>query len=133
MIDDPELLRSKKNLTAKMTPMSLVFQLIAKLPPLCHARISQSNVTESKDAATQRSVWYFKVGFLEQGLVGEAADFNKQNAKQIASQKFLKLLFPETQTWAGLCRVIPLYKGIELVQHLKPCFRALYEAQGEAQ
>ena len=39
-------------------------------------------------------MWHFKVGFIEHGFVGEAADFNKQKAKQLASQKFLELIFP---------------------------------------
>lgn len=73
-------------------------------------------------------MWHFKVGFIEHGFVGEAADFNKQKAKQLASQKFLELIFPAEQTWMGLCQVIPSNKGMELVQWLKPELREIYES-----
>ena len=49
LLSDEELLGSKKGLTCKFTPMSLVAQLKAKLPQLSRARITESNVSESKD------------------------------------------------------------------------------------
>lgn len=74
-------------------------------------------------------MWHFKVGFLEQGLVGEAADFSKQRAKQLASLRLLKMLFPEQATWNDICQMIPLHKGADLTCHLKPGFKAIYEQE----
>ena len=64
-LHDEELLGAKKNLTGKFTPLSIVSQLKAKLPPSDSARISESKITETKDAETQRSLWHFSIGYLE--------------------------------------------------------------------
>ena len=76
---------------------------------------------------SQRSLFNLKVGFLEQNLFGEATDFSKQKVKQVASQKFLKMIFPENQTWNGILWLVPAHKGDDLATHLRPSFRAFYE------
>ena len=72
--------------------------------------------------------FHLRVGFLKQNMVGEAVDLNKKKVKQVASQRFLSLIFPDNQTWNGIMHLIPKYKGADLVKHLRPNFRSLYEA-----
>jgi len=94
-LDDPELMFAKKHLCTKFTPLAVVKNLEAK-----HKELSfQEIFDESKDHAKNQTVYTITFGIKGFNVSGQASDYNKQRARHIAAQRFLKALFPKTYTW----------------------------------
>lgn len=54
---------------------------------------------ETKDPATLKTIWHWRLGIPEFGITGEAANVNKAKAKQEAAQHFIKKFMPLGYTW----------------------------------
>ncbi|CDW87208.1 UNKNOWN [Stylonychia lemnae] len=94
-IDDPELMQSKKHLCQKFTPLTVVKSLEGK-----HKNLNfQEHLSESKDTLKNMNVYTIIFSIRGYEFEGRATDYNKQRARQVAAQRFLKSLFPKTFTW----------------------------------
>ncbi len=95
-IDDPELLGTKKHLTSRGQPLGLIEALKGKHKTLGFIE----NLEPGKDLKTNKP--YFTVTWTLKGypsITGKSQDFNKQKARHMAAQRFLKALFinPESR------------------------------------
>jgi hypothetical protein len=107
-IDDIELLISKKHLMVKATPLSLVNVLQSKYPKL---NITEQLVEDGKDIPGARHnnpnfICTVKMNSMPQ-YVGVSLEPNKQRARHVAAQRFLKSLFASNSfTWNKICHLI---------------------------
>jgi hypothetical protein len=102
-IDDINLV-NKKVLVSKQTPLTLVNQLVAKWK-VYGVQIKMNEFWETRDPTTMCSVWHCKVGLQDHNLIGHASDCSKNTAKYLATQRFLKKIFPEGTTWSQLLEI----------------------------
>lgn len=83
-LDDPELVmegtEKKRNLGAKISPVGIIQIIIAKWKE-GGQMIRTDMEWETKDPATQKSCWHWRIGITDRGIYGESADFNKQRSK----------------------------------------------------
>eukprot|EP00347_Sterkiella_histriomuscorum_P012588 403367994 len=102
-IDDVDLMYGKKHLCQKYTPLTIIKSLEGK-----HKNLSfQENISESKDLKKNHSIFTVEVslkGYPK--FQGVHVDNNKQRARTIAGQRFLKSLFPLDVTWNGVISLV---------------------------
>ena len=111
-LDDPELMFAKKHLCTKYTPLTVVKSLEAK-----HKELSfQEIIDESKDHSKNQNVYTITFGIKGFDVAAKASDYNKQRARHIAAQRFLKALFPKTYTWNKVIQVLTSLK--EPLRHI---------------
>ena len=101
-LEDQDLITdgtAKKRLLAnKLTPLGLIQVVIAKWKQ-GGQNIRLDMTWETKDPATLKSIWHWRLGIPECGIIGESSNFNKARAKQEAAQMFLKKFMPLGFTW----------------------------------
>ncbi|CDW88214.1 UNKNOWN [Stylonychia lemnae] len=101
-LDDPQLMTGKKHLCEKYTPLTVIKALEGK-----HKKLSfQEAVAESKDLKKNVNVYTCTFQLKGYDRVGTHTDFNKNRARQMAAQKFLKALFPTDFTWKAVERLV---------------------------
>ena len=105
-IDDLELMNTKKHLTTRGQPLTIVEGLKGK-----HKTLSFEELVEKgKDLKTNKDVFTVTWALKGYGIQGSVADPNKQKARHMAAQRFLKALFhnkhsllPDTHfTWNSM-------------------------------
>lgn len=83
-IDDPELIiigsDTARKLACRTSPLALINVLIAKWKHT-GKHIQLNNMWETKDVASNKSVWNWKIGLVDKDIYGQAGDFNKQRAR----------------------------------------------------
>ncbi|TNV78561.1 hypothetical protein FGO68_gene13150 [Halteria grandinella] len=97
-IDDLELMGTKKHLTQKGQPLTLVEALKGKHKNLGFVE----HMDQGKELASNKT--FFTVTWSIQGypnISGSFTDFNKQKARHTAAQRFLKTLFHNPNSLLG--------------------------------
>ncbi|TNV80351.1 hypothetical protein FGO68_gene6112 [Halteria grandinella] len=120
-LDDPEMLTTKSHLIKKVTPLSLINVLQAKHPKL--------NITERLMEIPQRAgsgsvkinpkfSCVIETLGSSQTLKAESVEANKKQARHVAAQRFLKMLFPQAHiyTWNKVSQLVTTMK--EPLAHL---------------
>jgi hypothetical protein len=83
-IDDPDLIvvgsDKARLLAARTSPLALINVLIAKWKHAGH-NIQVNKMWETKDKASNKTLWNWKIGLIDKDIVGMAGDFNKQKAR----------------------------------------------------
>jgi hypothetical protein len=88
-IDDMELMGSKKHLTTRGQPLTVIEGFKGK-----HKSLSfEETVEKGKDLKTNKDMFTVTWSLKGYQIQGSVADSNKQKARHMAAQRFLKALF----------------------------------------